>query len=490
MTIGKLSAKASWALIALLGALLVAVIGVGAYAAYFADRALPRTTVAGQSVSGQNRDEIAQGLQERASHASINVTVDGTLTSATLEEAGIAIDTDATLDDVFAPNGSILSRISSLFTSRDVQVVTSRDDAAAQALTQKVSASVDQPVREGSIQFNEDGGAFSVIEAQEGHSVDLEQLASACDEAARTLTTQDIDLPMIAVSPTVTTQIAQQLADKANTMLEIPVSITDGIHTYSPDARERSTWIALPDLNAAGGAGGKGAAANTGALDVTWNEKPVRAWVESTALSTNEEPTKGVKNVNSRGDVVAVADPGKSGWTVNNAGEVADELLAALKDGTAYEGDFDYDQTEPEFTTREIADGAGDKVYQAAPGEKWIDVDLSNASVTAYEGATVVQGPIPMVPGKPGWETVTGTFRIYLKHQDQMMGCSPGYDYCTYTPWESYFHGDYALHGAPSRSSFGWSGEGGSHGCVNMPVDGAQWIYNWAPVGTVVVSHY
>ena len=105
MTIGKLSAKASWALIALLGALLVAVIGVGAYAAYFADRALPRTTVAGQSVSGQNRDEIAQGLQERASHASINVTVDGTLTSATLEEAGITIDTDASLDDVFARIG-------------------------------------------------------------------------------------------------------------------------------------------------------------------------------------------------------------------------------------------------------------------------------------------------------------------------------------------------------------------------------------------------
>ena len=367
MTIGKLSAKASWALIALLGALLVAVIGVGAYAAYFADRALPRTTVAGQSVSGQNRDEIAQGLQERASHASINVTVDGTLTSATLEEAGITIDTDATLDDVFAPNGSILSRISSLFTSRDVQVVTSRDDAAAQALTQKVSASVDQPVREGSIQFNEDGGTFSVIEAQEGHSVDLEQLASACDEAARTLTTQDIDLPMIAVSPTVTTQIAQQLADKANTMLEIPVSITDGIHTYSPDARERSTWIALPDLNAAGGAGGKGAAANTGALDVTWNEKPVRAWVESTALSTNEEPTKGVKNVNSRGDVVAVADPGKSGWTVNNAGKVADELLAALKDGTAYEGDF-----EPAEQLAEVLGGSVGATRVACE-QGWID---------------------------------------------------------------------------------------------------------------------
>ena len=71
------------------------------------------------------------------------------------------------------------------------------------------------------------------------------------------------------------------------------------------------------------------------------------------------------------------------------------------------------------------------------------------------------------------------------------MGCTAGWDDCSKdVPWVTYFTGSYALHGAPWRNSFGWSGEGGSHGCVNMPVSEAKWVYDWAPVGTTVVSHY
>ena len=54
-------------------------------------------------------------------------------------------------------------------------------------------------------------------------------------------------------------------------------------------------------------------------------------------------------------------------------------------------------------------------------------------------------------------------------------------------PWITYFYQGYALHGAPWRSSFGYSA---SHGCLNMPVGEAQWFFNWAEVGTTVASHY
>ncbi|WP_314570093.1 L,D-transpeptidase, partial [uncultured Actinomyces sp.] len=57
-------------------------------------------------------------------------------------------------------------------------------------------------------------------------------------------------------------------------------------------------------------------------------------------------------------------------------------------------------------------------------------------------------------------------------------------------PWVTYFTGSYAMHGAPWRSSFGWSGYGGSHGCVNMPVDAAKFIYDWTDMGDTVVVHY
>ena len=54
-------------------------------------------------------------------------------------------------------------------------------------------------------------------------------------------------------------------------------------------------------------------------------------------------------------------------------------------------------------------------------------------------------------------------------------------------PWTSFFHRGYALHGAPWRSSFGYSG---SHGCVNLPVAVAKWVYDFAPIGTPVTTHF
>ena len=108
-------------------------------------------------------------------------------------------------------------------------------------------------------------------------------------------------------------------------------------------------------------------------------------------------------------------------------------------------------------------------------------------------GGKVAGGPFYMVPGAPDTPTVTGTFHVYLKYDVQTMRGenADGSKYETEgVPWVTYFTGSYAMHGAPWRSSFGWSGYGGSHGCVNMPVDAAKFIYDWTDMGDTVVVHY
>ena len=52
--------------------------------------------------------------------------------------------------------------------------------------------------------------------------------------------------------------------------------------------------------------------------------------------------------------------------------------------------------------------------------EKWIDVDLSEQRVVAYEGATPV-AEFTVSTGKAGTPTVTGTFRIWAKNAEQDM---------------------------------------------------------------------
>jgi lipoprotein-anchoring transpeptidase ErfK/SrfK len=51
-----------------------------------------------------------------------------------------------------------------------------------------------------------------------------------------------------------------------------------------------------------------------------------------------------------------------------------------------------------------------------------------------------------------------------------------------------YINGSVALHGAYWHNLFG-SGVRLSHGCINLPLESAAWLYKWAPVGTNVIVH-
>lgn len=123
-------------------------------------------------------------------------------------------------------------------------------------------------------------------------------------------------------------------------------------------------------------------------------------------------------------------------------------------------------------------------VASSGNGTRWIDVDLTNQRVYAYEGDTVVNSFI-VSTGTWLTPTVTGQFNIYVKYRSNKMS-GPGY-YLPDVPYIMYFHGSYGLHGTYWHNNFGTPM---SHGCVNLTIDDAGWLYNWASVGTVVNVHY
>lgn len=114
-------------------------------------------------------------------------------------------------------------------------------------------------------------------------------------------------------------------------------------------------------------------------------------------------------------------------------------------------------------------------------GEKWIQIDLSEQRLTAYEGETAVFSAL-VSTGVASMPTPKGEHAIYLKVRSQAMG-GQGY-YLPNVQYVSYFYKDYALHGTYWHNNFGHPM---SHGCVNLTNDDAQWIFEWAPVGTRVV---
>jgi lipoprotein-anchoring transpeptidase ErfK/SrfK len=115
--------------------------------------------------------------------------------------------------------------------------------------------------------------------------------------------------------------------------------------------------------------------------------------------------------------------------------------------------------------------------------QNWIEVDLSEQKLIAWWG----KQPLLMTSvstGKAATPTYPGVYTIQRKYpQDRMRG--NGYDIPD-VPYVQYFDRGYAIHGAYWHNNFGTPV---SHGCINLPVDQAQWLFNQMAIGTPLVIH-
>jgi hypothetical protein len=130
-------------------------------------------------------------------------------------------------------------------------------------------------------------------------------------------------------------------------------------------------------------------------------------------------------------------------------------------------------------------------------GSRWIDVNLTQQTVTAYEGANPVYMTVTS-GGRPGWETRQGIHEIIYRVERETMDSSTllGQDAARADykieniRWTQYFTSDGqaihenfwrdpALFGVPS-----------SHGCLGMAAQEALWFWLWASTGTPVSVHF
>ncbi|MDP9367640.1 MAG: L,D-transpeptidase [Chloroflexota bacterium] len=121
------------------------------------------------------------------------------------------------------------------------------------------------------------------------------------------------------------------------------------------------------------------------------------------------------------------------------------------------------------------------------PGAKQsIVVSLSQQRMWAYKGEDVVLSSL-VSTGKERFETPPGTYQILVKKEIEDMEGLIGGEYYNVpqVPDVMYFTDvGHAFHGAYWHNDFGTPR---SHGCINLPLDVAAWLYDWTPLGTTVL---
>ncbi len=130
----------------------------------------------------------------------------------------------------------------------------------------------------------------------------------------------------------------------------------------------------------------------------------------------------------------------------------------------------------------------GRVTFIAPPGGangRWVSIDLYEQILVAYEGGTPIFAT-PISSGLRSFPTREGLFSVWAKMAtDDMSGSMglPDQYSIPRVPYVLYFDGDRALHGAFWHNSFGYQK---SHGCVNMSVGDAKWVYDFLGEGSSV----
>jgi len=173
---------------------------------------------------------------------------------------------------------------------------------------------------------------------------------------------------------------------------------------------------------------------------------------------------------------------------VNPGDSVSRFTTVRLTGDSVVIGGLRYDETEDNWWMR-ANEGThtdpGAPPSDLAPGEKWIDVNLTTETMVAFEGTNPVYATL-VSTGKRNFEikekdhpTPPGTFRIREKHIAATMDGDVVSD-SPYSiedvPWIMYFNGSYALHGAFWHGNWGHTQ---SHGCVNLSPLDAKAMFGW-----------
>jgi hypothetical protein len=114
---------------------------------------------------------------------------------------------------------------------------------------------------------------------------------------------------------------------------------------------------------------------------------------------------------------------------------------------------------------------------------RWLAVDLYEQTLIGYEDDTAVFATL-VSTGLPNWDTNEGIFEIWARvANDGMSGATgaPEAYALQSVPWVMYFDDAISLHGTYWHDGFGYRH---SHGCVNLSISDARYVFNWTGEGT------
>jgi lipoprotein-anchoring transpeptidase ErfK/SrfK len=412
----------------------------------------PGTTVAGVNVGGMTVGAASEALSERLADTTIVITgadgdavvsggqlgvrvvstsTDGAQTELSGGDLGASIDAQGLAEEAHAQNP--LWKVTEWNAAADVTPTVALDDEVASAALRTAAPSL---------------------------FVDPKNATIAFDAATASYTRIEVDATATVVPASASTEAVTATAAQLNTILDGAGFFVGEERTVPVDRAVVASWITLSTND-------------DGTYSFSADEAAIQGFVDTLPAAINRAPVTGAAITDTQGETLDSITEGVDGRELGDTTGIAAAFATQLAAGQpAYVLPVTVTPAPVTKTSRNIV------------------VNLSEQREYLFENGQVIDS-FAISSGKDGYSSHTGSFRITAKLTSQNMGNrdltqAPNY-FTENVPDVMYYNGDEALHGAYWHNNFGTVM---SHGCINMPLDKADKVFDWAPMGTEVTVTY
>lgn len=416
----------------------------------------PGTTVAGVPVGFMTPGMAAEAVSSRLASTEVELTGAGDDARLAGADLGASVDATALADKAFADRP--LWNFGAWMGDPIAADVTLDAETADSALRAAVPTSY-TPATDATVAFDAAAQAYTATAAEPGTGVSVDDLTAAfADAVTAGRTSFEYSAEPVEVPPLITDKKAAAAVEQLNGMLGKAGFYVGEERTVPVAPDVVASWLTVAPAD--------------GELKITADAAKIQASVDALPAQVNRDAVNATNVVDSGGKVLKALTEGQEGRVLGDTSTTAADFAAKLNGGEAA---FALPVTSTPFESTNLF--------------RRVEVDLSEQRTYLYENEKLVKS-WAVSTGKGANATDKGRFRVYAQLRTQNMGrqdttVAPYY-YTPNVPYISYFNGDEALHGTYWHSNFGTPM---SHGCVNMPVDAARYVWEFATKGTEVWVH-
>ncbi|MDR1196790.1 MAG: L,D-transpeptidase/peptidoglycan binding protein [Candidatus Nomurabacteria bacterium] len=456
----------------LAGLLLLIVGSIGTYMVTYGDRAAPATFLAGVDVSGKSEYEIKKIAEDQFNKIKLTLTSADVVVKTDLEELGITLDANKTFQDIINSGNELNIFLKfSPFAEKNNRLAVKYDKSIIQDYLNEKFYSISKPPTEPVVAYKDELQLFEVVPGFAGKIISVNDVLPIIEKALDEPSEIIKKLDLADTEPVISDKTAGEARDFMNKRLDLRINMYhDGRLYYFVDPPDIASFAEFT-VNE-----------SKQKFDISFSDGKIKTFLDQkVAPSLSGAPVDKILLVDKKGETLMTIREGKKGLAPSNTDYLIEKIKKALTENATLDTELDLKET-PYKTEKVVTED-----------NRWIEYNLSNFTVTLWDGKTKVWSTNNTANGKPSTPTITGIFRVFSKITIQTMtgGTAGTGDYYSIpgVKWVTYWGpGGYAFHtaswlGGQERTRI-------SHGCVNMHEADAKTVFDFSEIGTKVVTHW